>query len=448
LILPISANPIENGEVVVEGDRISEVRPIPTTGTPQTDFRDLGEAIIMPGLVNVHTHLEYTVMRGLLEDMPFFPWIRELTARKTALIEQDWIASATMGAAEALAGGVTTIGDCTDSGAALLGAKALGLRGIIYQEAFSVEAIPTVEEVLSDLKLKVAALQWSAAGTLLKVGISPHSPYTVQPEAFRGLAGYAKDDNLPVCIHAAESQSEAELIRSARGIIAERLDARGISWHRPASGTTTVQYLQGLGAINARTLLVHGVQLSAHDCDIIRGTNAAWAFCPKSNAKLGNGIAPLGLFRECYETGRERIGLGSDSVASNNTMDMFEEMRFAVLSQRAHKRRFEAMTAREALEMATVGGARALGLDHQVGTLEPGKQADIIAVNLESLPALPCYDPYSALVYSASARDVALTMIAGETLYDNGAFRKTNIAGARSLLMAAAQKMRSWTAPE
>src|SRR5947207_1637242 len=126
-VLPISGPPIEDGEVVVIGDRIAEVRPAhnPTSEA----VRDFGDAILMPGLVNLHAHLDYTLMRGLLEDLPFFPWIRELTARAQTLTQEDWIASATWGAAEAVAGGVTTLGDCSFSGAALEGAKTLGLGG-------------------------------------------------------------------------------------------------------------------------------------------------------------------------------------------------------------------------------------------------------------------------------------------------------------------------------
>jgi cytosine/adenosine deaminase-related metal-dependent hydrolase len=432
---------------VIEGDRISEVRSVPANGNPVHDSRDYGEGVIMPGLVNVHTHLDYTVMRGLLEDIAFFPWIRELTARKAALDEGDWIASATIGAAEAIAGGVTTIGDCTDSGAALIGAKALGLRGIIYQETFSVEPAPTVDEVLAELKLKVSALKWSASGTRLRIGISPHSPYTVQPDAIRALSTYAREENLPVCIHAAESQAEAEMIRGGTGIIADRLASRGIKWHLPAPGTSSVQYLDDLGALGERTLLVHGVQFAAGDRELIRRTNAAWAFCPKSNAKLGNGVAPLGLISESYENGRERIGLGSDSVASNNTMDMFEEMRFAVLSQRAYRRRYDTMTARQAVEMATLGGARAMGMDNQFGTLEPGKQADLIVVRMDSLPTLPCYDPYNALVYSSSARDVQMTMIAGEVLFNDHEFAEVDISKSRQRLSKSADKMRQWSPP-
>ncbi len=444
-VVPAAGEPIRDGEIVVEDQRIVEVRPAPVKGEPVSDARDFGDAVLMPGLVNVHSHIDYTVMRGLLEDLPFFDWIRELTARKAALTEADWIASATMGAAEAVAGGVTAIGDCTDSGAALLGAKALGLRGIVYQEAFSVPDTPSVEDVVADLKMRIAALRWSASGTRLKIGISPHAPYTVQPSAFRALAEYARAEKLPVCIHAAESLAEAQLIRDGRGTIADRFAERGITWHLPHSGMTSVNYLDSLGALGPHVMLVHGVQIAADDREIIRRHGLSWAHCPKSNAKLGNGVAPLGLLRECYPEGGMRVGLGSDSVASNNTMDLFEEMRFTVLAQRTRSRRYDAMTAREALHLATIGGARALGMENEVGSLEPGKQADIIAVRTDGLATAPCHDPYSALVYAASARDVRMTMIAGSVVNEHGRFFTTHLGPARHRFNKAAAKIRAWS---
>jgi cytosine/adenosine deaminase-related metal-dependent hydrolase len=440
-VLPISTPPIENGEVVVEEDRIVDVRPSPA-GQVSSDVHDLGNAVLMPGLVNVHTHLDYTLMRGLLEDVAFFPWIRELTARKAALTEEDWVASATIGAAEAVAGGVTTIGECTDSGAAMIGAKRIGLRGIVYQEVFGLDEIPTVEETIQALDLKVRALRWQATGSHLGIGISPHAPYTVRPDLFRALAGYAIKEGLPVCIHAAESQAEVDLIRNACGTIAEMFTRREIVWSAP--GCTTVQYLDSLGALTPQTLLVHGIQLSAGDREIVRRSGAAWAHCPKSNAKLGNGIAALGLMLGCGPEDQPRVGLGSDSVASNNTIDMFEEMRFAVLLQRARSRRYDAMTARQAVELATIHGARALGMDDQIGSLEPGKQADLTAVRLDNVTTMPAYDPYNAIVYAGSARDVEMTMVAGRTLYDRGAFAYADLSEARANLATAAGKMRAW----
>ncbi len=453
-VLPISGPPIEEGEVIIEGDRIVEVHP--AKARSGSGARDLGDAILMPGLVNVHTHLDYTVMRGLLEDIPFFPWIRELTSRKAGLTWEDWIASATMGAAEAVAGGVTTIGDCTDSGAACQGAKALGLSGIIYQEVFGIDTRRTTAEIVAELANKVSRLRRECAGTLLEPGIAPHAPYTVRAELFQALNDYARREALPVCVHAAESRAEAELLRSGVGAIAEMFARREIQWQAP--GVSTVAYLDGLGILGPHTLLVHGVNVSAGDRHLIRQQNVAWAHCPKSNAKLGNGVAPLGIlcdFRRHEDETRPvnfgRMGLGSDSVASNNTMDLFEEMRFAVLMQRGARHRIEALSAQEAVEIATIGGARALNREHEIGTLEPGKRADLCAVRVNELHSAPAYDPYNALVYSARALDVILTLIAGQVRYDSeagsgplGRFANVDLAPARAQLQLAAQKMRAW----
>jgi cytosine/adenosine deaminase-related metal-dependent hydrolase len=443
-VVPIAGPPIENGEVLVAGDRIVDVRPArPSSPKPGLDF---GDAILMPGLVNVHTHLDYTVMRGLLEDLDFFPWIRELTARKEALTWEDWVASATWGAAEAVAGGVTTIGDCTDSGAAFYGAKALGLSGTIYQEVFGIDAARSVGEIVEELAAKITHLQTESVQTHLRIGISPHAPYTVRPDLFRALADYARRNELAVCIHAAESQAEAELLRSGTGPISEVFVRRRIFWETPHS--SAVAYLASLGILSSRTLLVHGVQVSAQDRALLQRHEVAWAHCPKSNAKLGNGIAPLHILRHAlrHESGEIpnlRIGLGSDSVASNNTMDLFEEMRFAVLIQRGRHHRIQALSAPEAVEMATLGGARALGVDAEVGTLEPGKRADLCVVRLNDLHSAPAYHPYNAV----------WTMIAGEVRYDAACsarleerFPQTDLAPVRKQLHGAAQKMRQWRA--
>ena len=320
-ILPVAAEPIENGEVVVENGLILEVRPASNAPADQ----DFGSAILMPGLVNVHTHLDYTVMRGLLEDIEFFPWIRELTARKSLLTADDWQASAVWGAAEGVAGGVTTIGDCTDSGAAFVGAKTLGMRGIIYQEVFGIDTLRTVPDIVAELQAKVERMESERSGTHLRVGISPHAPYTVSAELFQALSAYARSADLPVCIHAAESRAEAELLHSNQGAIAAMFARRGIGWQ--ATGGSTVAYLDRFGILTPKTLLVHGVQVSASDRHLIAERGIGWAFCPKSNAKLGNGVAPLGILGRSLPLpdappAIPRIGLGSDSVASNNTMGL------------------------------------------------------------------------------------------------------------------------------
>jgi 5-methylthioadenosine/S-adenosylhomocysteine deaminase len=448
-VLPIGGEPLENGEVVLEGSRIVEVRS--ASGSRADSVLDFGDAILMPGLVNVHTHLDYTLYRGFLEDLDFFPWIRELTLSKALLSTEDWRASAVWGAAEAVAGGVTTLGDCTDSGAAHFGAKTLGMRGIIYQEVFGIDEQQTVAEIVQDLKAKVAQWTRESEGTLLTVGISPHAPYTVRPALFQELARYAEKEKLPVCIHAAESQAEGELLARGQGTIAEMYARRGIDWTPPK--TSTVAYLDSLGILGAHTLLVHGVQISAQDRHRSRAKDIAWAHCPKSNAKLGVGVAPFGLLsgREADGTNEEplRVGLGSDSVASNNTMDMFEEMRFAVLMQRGARRQVKALTAKEAVLMATIGGAKALRLESEIGSLEAGKRADLCVVRLNDLHSAPAYHPYNALVYSARASDVVWTMIEGEVRYDvnigrsmRDRFPHLNLETTYKQLQHAAEKLR------
>ncbi len=445
--LPIASPPIENAEIVIEEGRIAEIR-VAGSGS-DSGARDFGDAILLPGLVNIHTHLEYTVMRGLLEDIEFFPWIRALTARKAALDAEDWRASAICGAAEAVAAGVTTVADCTDSGAALDGALELGLGGLIYQEVFGIDEALPVETIVSELAEKVRRLAARAAGTRLRVGISPHSPYTVRPALMRALAEYARRDGLPVCIHAAESQAEAELLRSGTGPIAAMFARRGIDWRAP--GVSAVAYLDSFGLLSRKTLLVHGVQLAAGDRKIACDREVGWAHCPKSNAKLGVGVSPLGLLARDESAGLP-IGIGTDSVASNNGIDLFEEMRFAVLIQRASRRSIVASGAQDVLRMATIGGARALGLEKEIGSLAPGMRADLCVVRIGELHSAPAYDPCSALVYAAHAADVVCTLIDGEIRYDaeRGAgpgerFPHAALEPARARLRSAQAKMRSWT---
>jgi len=450
-VVPVSEPPIPDGEVVIEGDRILAVRP--SSGKTALSVEDFGAAILLPGLVNVHTHLDYTVMRGLLEDMEFFPWIRQLTTRAAAFTEEDWIASAKWGAAEAVAGGVTSIGDCTFNGAAFTAAHDFGMGGAIFIEVFGIDESRSISEIVSELQIRVEEMKGRGSGANLQIGISPHAPYTVRPALMRALAEYAREQHLPICIHAAESQAESDLLQFGEGPFAEMYERRGIAWSPPGRGA--VAYLDDLGIVCDRTLLVHGVQVSAADRDIVRERGASWAHCPKSNAKLGAGVAPLGILCDIppdrLDVRLGRVGLGSDSVGSNNTMDMFEEMRFAVLMQRAARRRIAAFGAREALEMATIGGARALGIGAETGTLQPGKRADLCVVRLGGLHSTPAYDPYSALVYAARASDVICTVIAGELRFDarfgpnvEDQFPANNLTQVRLQLQRAAQKMREW----
>ena len=436
-VLPMDATPIENGEVVVEDGMIVAVRPRPVfAGSPLLGqggkFRDFGEAVLLPGLVNAHTHLEYTALRGFLEDVPFFPWVRALLASKSTFHHDDWLWSARLGALESIAAGTTTIGDNTDVGVTMAVAAESGLRATIYQEVFGIDPRQPVTEIMDDLRAKLAAHR-PLATERVHVGVSPHALYTVRPELMAAVNQYVAEEKLPTSIHVAESLAESELTERGIGPFAEMFARRGIAWDVPDCSPT--RYADNLGALGPGALAVHCVQQTQDDTQLFATTGAAIAHCPKSNAKLGAGLAPLSRW---LRTDGLRVALGTDSAVSNNTLDLWEEMRFALLLQRAARQDVEVVTAAQVLHMATLGGAEALGLATHIGSLTPGKRADFITVSLDAPHTVPAIDPYAALVYSARADDVRFTLCDGVVLYDDGAWPTLD----RAAIVAASRAVR------
>jgi cytosine/adenosine deaminase-related metal-dependent hydrolase len=420
-IVPISTSPFLDGEIVSDGESIVDLRTIPSGRSERDDILDYGDAILMPAFVNVHTHVDYTVMRGLLEDLPFFPWVRGMVELKERLTEEDWIWSARLGIAEALSAGVGTIGDCSSTGAALQAALESKIRGIVYQEVFGIDPSLNIATALEDVENLILEQQRKCNGTNVTAGISPHSPYTCNQRMLEGVSKLREKLKIPLCIHAAESPGESQLIREGRGVIAEMFSRRRIPW--TAEGVSPVAYLEKRGIIGEKTLLVHAVQMEASDVAIMSENRCSLAHCPKSNAKLCNGRAPMELVGAFTESPGIPVGIGTDSMASNNRMDMFEEMRFALLLMRAFRRDCTAHDTRKVLEMATIGGAKALGMEALTGSLEIGKKADLTVVNARSLSMTPCHDPLSALVHAASSSDVLATFVNGEALFLDGEIR-------------------------
>jgi len=414
-VLPVAREPIEQGEVVVQNGVIVDVRR--RSGTRGgADVLDFGEAVILPGLVNVHTHLELTALRGAVEDLPFFEWIRRLVEMKDVLAEQDWRDSALWGALEAAASGITTVADTTDSGASAYALLQTGLRGRVYQEVFAVQPEQSPTKTLGKLEDKLQWLHRATRGSLVEIGVAPHTLYTVRPAVMTALREYTREKGYPVCIHVAESADEIALLQEGKGKFAQMYAERGIPWE--TQGKHPVDILQEQGWLDANTLLVHAVHTDSRHAELFASTGTAIAHCPQSNAKLYNGVAPLSewLAQEV------KVGLGTDSVVSNNTLDMFAEMRSAVLLQRATRGVDSCMTARKAIEMATTGGAHALGMAERIGTLEPGKQADLCVLSLNGAHSFPTCDPVTALVFSAHASDVLMTMVAGKIVYRQGEY--------------------------
>ncbi len=440
-VLPISAAPIENGAVAIENDKIVAVgtRQELAQKFPEAIDENFGEAVIMPGFVNAHSHLEITAMRGFLDDVEddFFAWLMKLTmTRADKLTEKDIETSALIGALEGTRSGVTCFGDIGRYGKAGFQAlKKVGLRGILFQET---DFSPKNEEAENDfakLKDKFLTLQETETKRV-KVGISPHAPYSVSRKLFEKITDYALDENIKITIHAAESNQEKEFFLTGEGLFAEMYRKLNLEWNAPE--TSEIEYLAHIGVLQAKPLLAHCVKVSESDIDLIAESATRIAHCPKSNAKFGHGIAPLERFLDK----KVRIGFGSDSMASNNTCDILEEARFATLFARnsAYKKRF--LNAQEIIETATLGGASALGLENEIGTLETSKQADLIVISLDNIAQLPVHNVYSALLFASNARDIRLTMVAGEEVFRDGEAKKIDEKEIKQKIKTIWQKMR------
>jgi 5-methylthioadenosine/S-adenosylhomocysteine deaminase len=418
-VLPITQPPIENGTVVESDGVITYVGP--RAAAPPGDDYDLGDAILLPGLINTHTHLELTAMRGFLEDCRFTEWIDKLRqSRNEVMSDEMLLDSARFGVIEGLGAGITTYADTCSSGVAMRAMNELGVRGIMYQEVFGPDpeqsdaAMRELEDRIDKLKVEQT--------DLVALGVSPHAPYTVSDRLYRAAAEFANSRRVPLALHIAESQAEYDIVANARGDFAERWERRGIAVTRRAR--SPIELLDRHGALDRGPLLIHCVRVDDADMEIIARRRCAVAHCPASNAKFGHGIAPL---LPLVAAGI-RVGIGSDSVASNNRMDILDEARLAVLIHRAATQRHDAFGAHQALELATIGGARALGIDSHVGSLETGKDADLAAFRTDIARTTPLGDPYSAAIFALPGRSAELVTVRGRVLVEGGRARSGDAA--------------------
>jgi 5-methylthioadenosine/S-adenosylhomocysteine deaminase len=445
-VLPIAAPHIEDGAVLVDGDRIVDVGPRAAmlAAHPAEKVRDFGLAVLMPGFVDLHTHLEYSVFRGLVDDLPYTQWKMQVGRLGSRLDAADWKDSAVLGAMEAIGSGITTIADITKSGNSVAASSDAGLTGIVYREVSTMDksqVAARMDAATSD----IAAWRATADGSRLEIGIAPHSPYTCHPALIEAAANLAADEGLPAAIHLAGSRDEYDFVRYGSSPLAqdfrEESGWRDVAWM--PTGVSPVRYVYQWGLLQLpRILAVHCVQVDDADITILADNGVSIAHCPRCNAKLGMGVAPLTKFFEHGLT----VGLGTDSPASNNTMDPFDEMRIGLLIQRSVSDEADFaryFTARTLVRLGTIWGARALGLDAEIGSLEPGKRADIIAVDLSSSPHMvPTGDPYSALVHTANQKDVLMTMIAGRVLFDGGEYKTVDKERALARARESREKMR------
>jgi len=411
-VVPVATPPIANGTVITEGDRIVWVGERAHAPAAARD-EELGDAILTPGLVNTHSHLDLTVMRGLLGGLPFFQWVRTLTRGVMTLSDAELLDSAMLGVAEGLSAGITTFADTAPNEAAFNAMRTMGVRGIAFREVFGPNPAEC-EKSVSLLRDHLSSML-PRATELVQVGLSPHAPFSVSDELYRAVAKLAAEKNLPVAVHIAESADEQQLVCEGEGEYAQFLRSRDIQVER--RGSEPMQLIDRAGLLRRETLLIHAIRVSDAYIPRIASAGCGVAHCPASNAWFGHGVAPLLAMTKAGV----QVGLGSDSMASNDRMDILEEARLAALMQRAECGRLDAVTAKQAFRLATLGGAEALNLDEQIGSLEVGKQADIAVFEIAATQ-LPVTDPYAALVFGPRPRTRRVLVAGKEPFRESAAF--------------------------
>jgi len=434
-LLPVAEPPIEHGTVAVDGARIAYVGP--RAGAPRGPEQDLGDVLLMPGLVNAHAHLELTVMRGVLEGLSAPERTRRIArARAAVLSEAMLLDSARFGVAEGLLAGVTTYADSCASGVSIRAMGELGVRGVMYQEV----AGPAPEErtgAFAALRSQIERLR-PFESALVRLGVAPQSVYAVHEDLLVDACAYAVGERLPIALHVAESSAEIAFLREAEGPFADALRARGVEVVRRAYSPVHLLIELGVAQV-ARPLLVHCVKLEESDVAFVAEHGCPVAICPGADARTGHGIAPLA---ELLEAG-VAVGLGSDSLASGGRIDLLDEARLALLLQRARAERPDTVSAPSALELATAGGARALGILDRVGTLEVGKDADLAAFPLGGASAVPLGDPTTAALFALPGTRASFVAVAGVVRVSGGALLGAD-PGLPARVQAAADALHDW----
>jgi 5-methylthioadenosine/S-adenosylhomocysteine deaminase len=421
-VLPVSSAHIEDGGVLVRDGAIVRVgsRSDLLADYPDDEVHDYGLAALMPGFIDLHTHFEYSGFRGVVDDLPYTQWKLQVLAKEALLDEQDWRDSSVLGAVETIRSGITTFADISDSGASIDAAARSGLRGVLYREVSTMDK-HRVDAEMAHAVEDIASWRTRVDESLITIGIAPHSPYSCHPTLFKVVSEHVGGTDMPVAIHLAGSKDEYDFVKYGSSMLGQEFrDQAGwgdMLWM--PTGVSPVQYVYQWGLLEVPNVLaVHCVHVDEADIEVLTRNDVSIAHCPRCNLKLGMGIAPL----HSFVVKGLRVGIGTDSPASNSTIDFFDEMRVGLLTQRGIGGETAYYTGQRFVRMATLGGAQALKLDHLVGTLEVGKRADIIAVDLSQNHQVPTQDPYGALVHTANQEDVLMTMVDGKILFEDGRF--------------------------
>ncbi len=403
-ILPGEAPFISRGYIRVSGERIADMGP----GEGPVDdllsgveIRDGFGLVAIPGLINAHTHVSLTRYRGIADDVRLFDFLRETRKRWGQATPEETFQSALEGCLAAVRSGTTCLVDshAASPRPAAEAARQVGVRLIGASAARSLWFGKPAEDTFDACLRETEGVASDFAGTdLLYIpSLSAHSPYNCSGSQITRIKEAARRRGWTFAIHLAECLEEVELIRA---------------WH----GMTPTRYLESLGVLDEGSFLAHCVFLNEDDMRLLADRGAHIMHCPKSNAKLGSGTAPI---PECLARGMS-VGLGTDSMVSNNNLDMLEEMRFCALLHRSVHADPTAITARQVFDMATIAGARALGLEDEIGSLRPGKRADLVLLSLQPPAGVSEQTMLSELVFHATSEAVRTVIVNGRVLVDDG----------------------------
>lgn len=391
---------LANHSVAVTGGRIVAVLPASEAAARYSarDTVSLPDHALIPGLVNLHTHAAMTLMRGLADDLPLMRWLQEhVWPTEARHASEQFVHDGTLLAcAEMIRGGITTFNDMYFfPGAVARAALSCGMRA-----ALGIIAIEFPTAYASDpddyLRKGLAVRDEMRDETLLSFCMAPHAPYTVSDRTFDRIQVIADELDLPIHMHLHETREEIDTSVAQFKV-------------RPLAR------LRSLGLVGPRLIAVHGVHFNEAEINLLADSAASIAHCPSSNLKLACGFAPVAALLESGVN----VGLGTDGAASNNRLDLFQEMRTAALLAKGVSGRADAMPAAKALSAATLHGARALGLDAVTGSIVPGKAADLCAVSFADCAMTPCYDPISHLAYVAGRENVTHVWVNGSLLLQN-----------------------------
>jgi 5-methylthioadenosine/S-adenosylhomocysteine deaminase len=419
LTLEAGAAPIVNGYVAVRGGKIAAVGQAKTPGELLPSFKrlDAGGNLVMPGLVNTHCHAAMVWFRGLADDLALQEWLTKfIFPAEAGWLNPERVYWGTLlAAAEMIRAGITTVADGyfyeTEVRRAL---AAAGLRAVAAQGVVDFPA-PGVPDPRDNLK---AAADFIDSGggpsfDLITSTLFCHSAYTCGPETLKRAKDLTRGRNLPFFIHLAETREEVQELRDKTGL-------------KPAF------YLERLGLLDERTVIVHGAWLDPEERDLLADRGVKVSHCPESNLKLASGVAPVPELLKCGVV----VGLGTDGAASNNNLDLWGEMSLAARLHKVWRRDPTVLPAAQAVTLATREGARVLGLEDLIGTLTPGKAADLVVVDLHQPHLTPLFDPFSHLVYAARPHDVLHVMAAGRWLLQNRQFTTLDWPAIRSQVQA------------